>query len=191
MKKAKLKERFNKAVEAFFEREDEEFERDRAEIVYPNETAVLKNEKLFDGKYSTLKSLLKGFLFFIPGTLFLTAVSFVMTVVFLFGVPGIMSPIIGFRFLSRLLLIFGGGALFSWFGIGELKKPKHLAIPLSTVSTGIILGILFGLVTIPYPELRRIIFDSAFPFYLLPIGLVVSVLAKNWIDSQDPKDSDN
>jgi hypothetical protein len=190
MKKAEINERFSRAVGAFFEKEDEDLERDQAEITYPNQTAVLKKKELFEDKFEMFKSLLKGFLFFVPGTLFLTAVSFVMTVVFLFGVPGIMSPIIGFRFLSRLLLVLGGGALFSWFGLGELKKPKHLAIPLSTVLTGIVLGILFGLLTIPYPELRRIVFDNSFPFYLLPVGLVVGVLAKNLVESFDQKDSE-
>jgi hypothetical protein len=180
-KKVKVKERLENAFGAFFG--DEEIGENTA-LDSSNETFSIKKESATYKNLFPLLNILKGVILFIPGALFLNTLSFAMTLILLFEIPNMMSPIIDSDFFLRISLILSGGALSTWLGLGSLNNIRHLIIPFSIVSTGFILAIIFGLFTLPYPELRKLIFEiDAFPFYLLPIALIIPNLAKNWVDS--------
>lgn len=77
-----------------------------------------------------------------------------------------------------MLMVFLIGSFMTIFGIGDLKNPKHLAIPLSIVAVGITAFLLFS----TFGQLRYI---ADYGIYFFPIALIAPFLAKDLVDKTD------
>jgi hypothetical protein len=182
MKKTKIKQRIENAVDAFFA--DVDANENNLES-FRNETHLRLKEKLtdFTHQHSNLETILKQVFLFFPGTFILYILSMGFTVMFIsqFFRPSGMSPRFGIGWLFTLFL---AAILMTWLGLGDVRKPKHLVIPTSIISVGVVFGaIVFELMTIPH--YGRIFFRDAFPFYVFPLALIVPFLAKGWIDRKN------
>jgi hypothetical protein len=165
MKKTKIKHRLNNAVNAFFDETPEAFgETDLAAV---GDAALLKPEiaaQIEEKGERLIKILKRGFLFF-PGALYL-----------FFGTLTVLS----FEFLRNpvsALIVFLIGGFLTIFGLGSLKNPKHLAIPLSIVLVGA--AAFFGFSAIGG---LKYVFEHG--VYLFPLALVAPVLLKSLIDNE-------
>jgi peptidoglycan/LPS O-acetylase OafA/YrhL len=164
MQKTKLKQRINNAVTAFFVEDTEKF--GEHSLDFANDAALLKQETtpLFNEKGDVLVKILKQTFIFLPGALYL-----------FFG------AIFGFIFEPfwenplHIFLVFLIGALMTIFGIGNIKNPKHLAIPLSIVAVGITAFSLFSM----FGKLKYIF---EYGIYFFPIALIVAFLTKSLVD---------
>ena len=165
MKKTKIKHRINNAVNAFFNDAPEAF--GETDLVTARDSALLKPEIAaeINKKGDRLIKILKRAFLFFPGALYL-----------FFGTQTILS----FDFLWNpvsVLIVFTIGSFLTIFGLGSLKNPKHLAIPLSIVvvaaATFSIFAAIGGL---------RYVFD--YGVYLFPLALVTPVLVKNFIGEE-------
>lgn len=167
MKKTKIKQRINNAVNAFFDNDDEHFGENSLSMA--SDSAMLKQEtaERFNSKGNDLIKILKRTFIFFPGALYL-----------FFGTLSVFS----FEFFRNepwtILMIFLIGSFMTIFGIGELKNPKHLAIPLSIVAVGIAAFALFSTI-----GNIKSVFD--YGIYFFPIALIVSFLAKSLADKTD------
>lgn len=136
MKKTKIKERFENAVEAFFcETNLNKIDDSKFECATAN--ADFKEKESFFSKHKTFFNIARHLLLFAPGAFGL----FFMSVAF----TGfcILRPPIGEEhhlFLGLVLLSFS--ALLTFVGLGNCRNPKHLIIPASIVSPSMILGVI-------------------------------------------------
>ncbi len=73
------------------------------------------------------------------------------------------------------MLLWGSMVLF---GIGDLKNPKHLAIPFSIVGISLIVFLISSLLG----DSSKLWFLSYYSIYLFPLALIVPFLAKGWVD---------
>lgn len=168
MKKTTIKERAEKAVNAFFEAERNE----PNDLTVVGNTAIISNEattefsQKADKYYSTFK---KIFLFF-PGVLMLhiASVSFPL----LYNEIGITS---------EMLFWFAAGIFMTWAGIGDLKNIKHSFIPLSVILLGIMTGSILNFLPI-----------SAFEYSLLlfPLFFIAPILTKNAVDKFEENETE-
>ncbi len=184
MKKTKIKQRVANAFDAF--RADENsVENDL--MNYAADAGVRRRESAncFNEKNSNVvQSLKRGFLFF-PGTFFLFVISLGVTLVSAHSPKIItiikMSP--GRTF--TVFLFFAIAILMTWFGLGDLRKPKHFVIPASIAALGIIVGAIGGALAAASPQIERLIFLNNFPVYFFPLALMIPILAKGWVDMKD------
>ncbi len=180
MSETKTEQRFKKALDAFFadENADENNFLSRA-----NDADVLRNETTtaFQEKHAALFNLLKQIVLFFPGAFVLYIVSFAFSA---FTVNNPFNATIPRGRLFWVLCWFLAGIFMTWRGIGDWRDPKHLVIPASIISTGIVLGTFSGILSLFSERLQNIIFSDAFPLYLLPVALVVPFLAKGLIDKK-------
>ena len=166
MKKTKIQQRVKNAVNAFFDNEREDFGENG--LSFAADSALLKQETAarFDEKGDVLVKILKRAFVFLPGALYL-----------FFGTMSVFS----FEFLWNpftVLAVFLIGSFMTIFGIGSLKNPKHLAIPLSIVAIGMLaFGIFSTLGNLRY------VFD--YGIYFFPLALIASFLAKSLVDKTD------
>src|SRR5688572_21824930 len=163
MKKTKLKQRINNAVNAFFENDHEQFEENS--LSFAADSALLKQEAAapFFEKGDIFVKILKRTFLFLPGAFYL----FFGTIsVFLFEVWS--NP-------PAVLAAFLIGSFMTIFGIGNIKNPKHLFIPLSIVAVAIFAFSFFSVV-------GNIKYIFEYGIYFFPMALIASVLAKNWAD---------
>lgn len=133
-------------------------------------------------KISKLETILKQVFLFFPGTFVLYVLSMGFTVIFFstFVKPSGMTP----RFETGwMAMIFLAATLMTWLGLGDVRKLKHLVIPVSIMSVGLFLGTIVGFILLALPSyyVRQILGDS-FLFYIFPLALVVPFLAKGWVD---------
>ena len=166
MKKTKIQQRVKNAVNAFFDNDREGFGKNS--LSFATDSALLKQETAarFDEKGDVLVKILKRAFVFLPGALYL-----------FFGTMSVFS----FEFLWNpftVLAVFLIGSFMTIFGIGSLKNPKHLAIPLSIVAIGMLaFGIFSTLGNLRY------VFD--YGIYFFPLALIASFLAKSSVDKTD------
>lgn len=164
MKKTKLKQRINNAVNAFFDNNQEKYRENN--LVFANDSGLLKQETdaRFDEKGDILVKILKHTFIFLPGALYL-----------FFG------AMFGFSFEFfwenplTIFVVFLIGSFMTIFGIGNIKNPKHLAIPISIIAVGITAFSLFSM----FGKLKYIF---EYGIYFFPLALVVPVLAKSLAD---------
>jgi peptidoglycan/LPS O-acetylase OafA/YrhL len=107
--------------------------------------------------------ILKRAFIFLPGALYL-----------FFG----MLTIFSFDFLwspASALIVFLIGSFMTIFGIGNLKNPKHLAIPLSICAISIAAYTIFS----TFGGLRSVF---EYGVYFFPLALISSFLAKSLVD---------
>jgi hypothetical protein len=77
-----------------------------------------------------------------------------------------------------ILIVFAIGSFLTIFGIGDLKNPKHLVIPVSIVSIGLLAYSLFSM----FGALKYL-FD--YGIYFFPLALVVPFLARSFVERTD------
>lgn len=166
MKKTKIQQRVKNAVNAFFDNDAEDFGENG--LSYARDSALLKQETAaaLDEKGDVLVKILKRTFVFLPGALYL-----------FFGTLSVFSFDF-FRHPMTILAVFLIGSFLTIFGIGSLKNPKHLAIPLSIVAVGIIT---FGL----FSTLGNLRFVFEYGIYFFPLALIAPFLAKSLVDKTD------
>jgi hypothetical protein len=178
--KIKIKQRIENA--AFFA--DENTGENNLES-FRNETNIWEEKKSsdFPRKSNNLETILKQVFLFFPGTFILYILSMGFTVMFIstFVRPSGMTLRFG---MVWIMLLFLAATLMTWLGLGDVRKPKHLVIPASIISVGIVFGTLVSvLITIPF--YGRLFFRDAFPLYVFPLALIVPFLAKGWVDRKN------
>ena len=170
MKKTKIEQRINNAVNAFFENDQENF--DVNSLSFAGDSALLKQDAAehFNEKGDILVKILKRAFVFFPGALYL-----------FFGTFSILE----FEFLQHpltILAVFLIGSFMTIFGIGDLKKPKHLAIPLSIVAVGVAAFLIFSV----FGNAKDIL---EYGIYFFPVALIVSFLAMSLADKTNELDN--
>lgn len=165
MKKTKFKQRINNAVSAFFAEAPETF--GETSITLATDAALLKPETAaqINEKGDRLIKILKRAFLFLPGALYL----FFGTLT-IFSFDFLWSPV-------SALIIFMIGSFLTIFGLGSLKNPKHLLIPVSIVLVAITTFWLFS-------TIGGLKFVFEYGIYLFPLALIVPVLVKNLIEDK-------
>ena len=138
-------------------------------LILARDSAVLKASpsELIDEKGDALVTMLKKVFIFFPGVLYLFFITIsIFTFDFVWNEP------------FSILLAFVIGGFMTIFGIGDLKNPKHLAIPLSIVSIGIAAFSLFSM-------LGSVGSIFKYGIYFFPLALIVPFLAKSFVDKTD------
>lgn len=165
MKKTKIKQRIDNAVNAFFAHDQENFGENS--LAFTPDSALLKPEPAaqFNEKGDRLVKTLKRVFLFLPGALYL-----------FFGTLQILSFDF-FRSPLTIIVVFLIGSFMTIFGIGNLKNPKHLVIPLSIVVVGMTTFWLFS-------TLGNLKFVFEYGIYFFPFALIAPVLAKSLVDDK-------
>ncbi len=165
MKKTKIKQRIDNAVNAFFDHDQENFGENS--LTFAPDSAMVRQEPAaqLNEKGDRLVKILKRVFLFFPGVLYL-----------FFGTLQILSFDF-FRSPLTILIVFLIGSFLTIFGIGNLKNPKHLAIPLSIVVVGIITFWLFS-------TLGGLKYVFEYGIYFFPLALIAPVLAKSLLDDK-------
>jgi hypothetical protein len=173
VKDVKLKERLENAVEAFFNNEILE---KNYSLEYSHNAAMLQveeSESFVERKKTWLNILKQVFLFF-PAA-FILFVMFFSTTVLLVDAPVGYQPYLGWQFYAWLCF----GVFGTWFGLGDIKKTKHLVIPFSVILTSLILA----LITVISPVIVQWMFLEGNVFLFFPLVLITPILAKNLTDN--------
>lgn len=174
MKKTQIEEQVKNIFESFFGSENTAENvsletRKRSEVLY------FDDDKISAGDYKTLTKILKQVFTFFPGAVVLFGLSMMLVYISIiqpYQTVWIDKPI-------ELFLTFAVAFLMTWFGSGNIKKSKHMAIPLSVVGIGALIGAISGIVSIiDLGLLHKIFSDSGYPLYFLPLGLIAP-LVKN------------
>lgn len=165
MKKTKTRQRIDNAANDFFD--DEPETSGENSLTFAPDPALFRPETAaqFDEKGDRLIKMLKRAFLFFPGALYL-----------FFGTLQILS----FDFFwspLTVLTVFLIGSFLTIFGLGSLKNPKHLAIPLSIVVVGIAA---FGL----FSTLGGLKYVFEYGIYFFPLALIAPVLAKSLVDDK-------
>ena len=177
MKNAKIKERFENAVEAFFD--NEKLQENCALDFFGEASLDSKHSEVCDEKKERLKNVLKQVFLFFPGTLFLF--SFSLITVYISIIQSYHTVILEKPFL--LFLFLSVSFFMTWIGLGSVRKLKNMLIPLSVAGTGILIGAISGIISIIDLRLiHKILSDSGYPIYFLPLALTVPLLVKMWIE---------
>ena len=182
MKEIKLKEKIENAYEAFFD--DEKLD-ENVQLANKSDYLFEEHPQSQSEKKHWLITFLKQAFLFLPGTFFVHILSMVFALIFIAQLPIVGEPRIPYSALAGIFLV---SVLSMWFGLGDLKKPKHLVIPFSTVITSTVLGAITGLLLNSFQGTDRIITIIAsdlYPLCLFPIALIVPHLAKSWVDRTD------
>jgi hypothetical protein len=172
MQKTKIKQRINNAVTAFFVEDTDKFGENSLD--FANDSSLLKQETtlVFGEKGDVLVKLLKEIFLFLPGSLYL----FFGTIFGFIFEPFWENPL-------NIFVVFLIGSFMTIFGIGNIKNPKHLTIPLSIVAVGITTFSLFSM----FGKLKYIF---EYGIYFFPIALIIAFLTKSWVDkAEKEKDS--
>ncbi len=199
MKKIKIEERIENAVQAFF---DDEKLNENTGLEFVSNASMVRVEKnvSFVGKNRTLLSFLKQVFLFLPGTFFLFLLSFALTTVtvFLFLFSFALTNVTGFNpieakfregSLPIIIIVVCLSFAMTWFGLGNLRKKDDICIPVSIMGTGIILGIISGLLAGVSYEIAELIFSDSYPLYFIPLAFIAPVLVKGWVDKTNEQDS--
>lgn len=170
MKKTKIEQRINNAINAFFANEQENLGENS--LTLANDSAILKQEAAakLNEKGDFLVKILKQVFLFFPGTLYL-----------FFGTFSILA----FDFLWNpftIIAVFLIGSFLTIFGIGNLKNPKHLVIPLYIVAVAILAFLFFSTI-----GGLKSVFE--YGIYFFPLALVVPILAKNLVDKTNESEN--
>lgn len=185
MGKVKLDTKSEKPASAFFDAENPD---ENAALSFVNnaQTMELEKENSFIEERKPFINLLKQVFLFLPGTFLLFFMSF--------GAAVILMEIVVYRreietlpddfpFQFALIgLILFLGILMTWFGLGDIKNRKHLAIPASLMVTGAIIGAVVKATAKMSDLADKMLDDFSYLIYLLPLALVIPILAKSIVD---------
>jgi len=174
MKKVKLKERFDNAAQAFFDHEKPE---DSFLTTYETSSAVEK-APYFSKTTRSVFNVLRQLFLFLPGTFVLYPTTIALTAIVISG-----DARYELSFFLVLLLNVFASAFLTVLGLGDVRKPKYFAIPLSIIAIGILFGILCFWLFDSGIGLR--IFLEKFAPYYFPLAFIVPVLVKGWLDKTE------
>lgn len=186
MKKTTFDERFEKAVNAFFEDENK-FEISQLAVLENSSVLATdltaENNKLATEKIDSIVNILKKVFAFFPGTqilYFFGAFSTFISIVFPQDFIHLFNPWGLFWIIS--------GTFLTWVGLGDLRNKKHLFLPASSLATGTILGLVFGTLSKFFPDIYKLVFGG-FPIFFLffPLAFIVPILVKSWLDKEENK----
>lgn len=172
-KKVSRRERFKNTSQAFFD-DAGMYEKNSLEYVPPETINATEENSLSSENTRKVLNILRQVLLFFPAAFVLFFASIAFTARFIFPLPEGVSRI---SFLG--LLMFLGLALTTILGLGDLRNPKHLSIPLSIISVGVTLG-LIG--TVFFDWFGFGYFLRNYVPYFFPLAFIAPVLAKNWVD---------
>lgn len=188
MKNAKTDAKSEKSVDLFLENENSVENQPLSRI---NDSDILQNRETenFTKKFRPFFNLLKQVFFFLPGTLFLYLIGFVGTIVLIdsfsarepMEIFGIASAPLQFIIFGIIVLF---GTFMTWFGLGDIKNRKHIAIPTSILLTGGILAAIFKILSGVLGFTGLFEFLNYYFIYLFPLVLIVPILVKGWIDQK-------
>ncbi len=167
MKKTKIEQRIKNAANAFFDNDRENFGEES--LSFANNSALLKQEtaERFGEKGDVLIKILRRTFIFLPGVFYLF---FATIAIFTFEL--VQNNPLG------LLAAFIIGSFMTIFGIGNLKNPKHLAIPLSIIAVSVTTFSLFAMF-----DKSKYVFE--YGIYFFPAALIAPFLAKSLADKTD------
>ncbi|MGI8789109.1 MAG: hypothetical protein ACR2HG_15315 [Pyrinomonadaceae bacterium] len=168
MKKLKIERRIENAFDAFFEAN---VESDANDLVFAGDSTVLRNEEQADltDKAEFRVNIARQLLWFLPGAFLLYFAT--LSSIFFFPLHGLTLQM-AFWFLA--------GGFLCVAGLGSLKKPKNLLIPLAIVLFSAFVAALFAL----FPDSWQPTLYFDYSIYLFPAALIISKLLQNWIDSK-------
>ncbi|MGI8466831.1 MAG: hypothetical protein ACR2N3_00055 [Pyrinomonadaceae bacterium] len=172
MKKTKIEQRIENAVNAFF---DDGNLTENNSLVYSNDVSLLQSDtlKVFTEKADVFVKFLKQVFLFFPGTFVLFNLSLFFTTVTL-------NPATAqWAYPNRLVFALLTSAFMTMFGLGNIKNIKHLIIPASVVLFAFISGVI---ISCSSNSLK--ILDN-YAIYLFPLALIIPFLAKSWVDKTD------
>lgn len=168
MKKTKLDERLENAMNAFFETPPDH---SCFAMTYTGETALDVNEPSFSEKADKYSGILRELFLFGPGTLFLfcgTTIS-----VFFYGAVG---RSVGFDWIMTYLLCI----FLTYAGSGSIKNFKNLAVPATVIAMSLAIAIIPSLIF--GPELADRYFWHS--MYLFPAVLIAAKLVQSWLSEK-------
>ncbi len=177
MNETKIKQRFEKAFDAFFADENESENKFLSRADNPkslqSETATASLTS------AAFKNLIRQIVFFFPGTFLLYYLSIGISA-FLAIAFSTNSKRVSFGEITGFACLFLAAVLMTWLGLGDVRKPKHFVIPASIICVGIFSGvILVALSALSYftvPALGNL------SLYIFPLALIVPFLAKGLVD---------
>jgi uncharacterized membrane-anchored protein len=144
------------------------------ELVVRENTGVLTLDYQTKSNGDTWISLLKQVFLFFPGTLLLFMSSGFIFDAYFSGMVDIMFVIGGLPWIlmySFMIII----------GIGDIKNPKHLAIPLSVV----LVSLFIYLISTILPDSLHNKFLYEYSIYLFPLALITPFFVKNTIEESE------
>jgi len=166
MKKTKFDQRITNAFNVFFAPNEETSGENN--LAFARDSALVTQEPAaqFNEKGDRVVKILKRTFLFLPGAFYL----FFATL-----------SAFAFEFFREnpfaLLAAFAIGSFMTVFGIGNLKNPKHLAIPVSIVAVAIAAFALFS----TFGNLRTVF---EYGIYFFPLALIAALLAKSLVDDK-------
>lgn len=177
MKEVKLKERFENAIESFFE--DERFEKESLSMKTSETDLPTEKKSFFSEKSKKVFNICRQLFLFLPANFLLFMISIVYTAIFILRPFGEAEGQKGFINTLPYFLLF---AALTTLGLGNWRNPKHYLIPISTILTGIIFGIVGSII---FGDSGFGVFFRNYIPYLLPIAFIVPVLVKSWVDKEE------
>jgi uncharacterized membrane protein len=197
MKKQKIKDRFENAINAFFENDAQlnEVQFENSQIVLnQNSSAILDSSPKpeTNGNFEWMISSGKLFFLFLPGSFFLFKVSLIFAYITMITYPRTVSNPGKFEyyFVEYLIDNSSVGIFFSliavvmtFMGIGSLKETKNLMVPGLIVSFSMLL---FGALSF-LPEPMRANTIQYYSIYLFPLMLVGVYFVKHRIEEKSEK----
>ncbi len=185
MKKVKLDTKSKKSADEFFV--DENLDGNEA-LSFAGCAKLLELEKeySFTEEHKSFIALLKQVFLFLPGTFLLFFMSFGAAIIFMEIVVyrralETLPDDFPFQFALIGLIVFLG-TLMTWFGLGDIKNRKHLAIPTSLMVAGAIIGAVVKAAANISDLADRMLDDFSYLIYLLPLALIIPILAKSIVD---------
>jgi len=169
MKKIKLDERIENAMNAFFETPADP---GNLAMTYSGHApTMVANQATFSESADKWSRILREIFLFGPGVLFLFCGT--LTSAFFYGSEGLAF---GYRWvLTYLLFVF-----LTFAGSGSIKNYKNLAVPATVITMSLMI------VLIPQLILGKELADQYFwqSMYLFPVVLVAAKLVQSWLSDK-------
>ena len=185
MRKAKLDSKDERPADTFVDGKHSDH---NAALSPVNGAKILELEKgnRSTGERKSFLNLSKQVLLFLPGTFLLFFMSYGAAIIFMEIVVyrrafETLPDDFPFQFVLIGLIIFLG-TLMTWFGLGDIKNRKHIAIPASLMVTGAMIGAVVKATASVFDLADRMLDDFSYLIYLLPLALIVPILAKSIVD---------
>ncbi len=166
MKKTKLDERLENAMNAFFETPPDQ---SRFAMTYTGESAIVVGERTFGEKADKWASILREIFLFGPGVFSLFYLT--LTIAYFF-------PALGFSFQGYLMYVFA--VFLTYAGAGSINKLKNMAVP------GVVIAMALMLVLVAPLIAGRDLSDLYFWYsiYMFPAVLIIAKLVQSWVSDK-------
>ena len=168
MKKTKLDERIENAINAFFEPPTDQR---HFAMTYTGETAIVANERTFSENADRWSGMLREIFMFGPGTLFLFCAT--LNSIFFYEAAGR-------SFSFRWYATWFGCAFLTYAGSGSIKNYRNLAVP------GTVIALSLAIAFIPQLIFGKDLADQYFwhSMYLIPVVLIAAKLVQSWVSEK-------